>query len=117
MAVVPPLAQLRHLAERFPISVAPVSGLSSVARGRLAPIIYARLNILGGLNRQLSETSGMVPATTSAFLNRPLCPCLIQISTLTPCADHIDAVATNVGPTHVAGNPLQLSWPWSRNRH
>jgi len=99
-----PLAQLRHLAERFPISVHGV-GLSIGGEGRLDPDHLARLKHLCGWLNPASFSEHLAWSShDSAFLN-DLLPLPYTDSTLTRVADHIDEVQTLLGRRMLLENP------------
>ena len=99
-----PLAQLRHLAERFPISVHGV-GLSIGGEGRLDPEHLARLKRLVGWLRPASFSEHLAWSThESAFLN-DLLPLPYTPATLTRVADHIDEVQEALGLRMLLENP------------
>lgn len=99
-----PIAQLRHLAERFPISVHGV-GLSIGGEGPLDPDHLARLNHLcrwldpAGFSEHLAWSTH-----DSAFLN-DLLPLPYTQTTLSRVADHIDQVQDTVGRRMLLENP------------
>jgi len=99
-----PLAQLRHLAERFPISVHGV-GLSIGGEGPLDPDHLARLKHLVGWLNPASFSEHLAWSThDSAFLN-DLLPLPYTDATLTRVADHIDQVQEVVGRQMLLENP------------
>ncbi|MBT0956072.1 DUF692 domain-containing protein [Alphaproteobacteria bacterium KMM 3653] len=99
-----PLAQLRHLAERFPISVHGV-GLSIGAEGPLDPDHLARLKHLVGWLNPASFSEHLAWSThDSAFLN-DLLPLPYTQDTLTRVADHISQVQDVVGRQMLLENP------------
>ncbi len=99
-----PLAQLRHLSERFPISVHGV-GLSIGGEGRLDPDHLARLKHLVGWLNPASFSEHLAWSThDSAFLN-DLLPLPYTSATLKRVADHIDEVQENVGRRMLLENP------------
>lgn len=99
-----PLAQLRHLAERFPISVHGV-GLSIGGEGRLDPEHLARLKHLVEWLQPASFSEHLAWSThDSAFLN-DLLPLPYTSETLTRVADHIDEVQEVVGRRMLLENP------------
>lgn len=99
-----PLAQLRLLAERFPVSVHGV-GLSIGGEGRLDPEHLARLKRLVGWLRPASFSEHLAWSThESAFLN-DLLPLPYTPATLTRVADHIDEVQEALGLRMLLENP------------
>ena len=99
-----PLAQLRHLGERFPISVHGV-GLSIGGEGRLDPEHLARLKHLVGWSKPASFSEHLAWSThDSAFLN-DLLPLPYTEATLKRVADHIDEVQEIVGRRMLLENP------------
>lgn len=99
-----PLAQLRHLAERFPISVHGV-GLSIGGEGRLDRDHLARLKHLCGWLDPASFSEHLAWSThDSEFLN-DLLPLPYTARTLARVADHIDEVQDHVGRRMLLENP------------
>ncbi len=99
-----PLAQLRHLSERFAISVHGV-GLSIGGEGRLDPDHLARLKHLVGWTKPASFSEHLAWSThDSAFLN-DLLPLPYTDETLTRVAEHIDEVQEVVGRQMLLENP------------
>lgn len=99
-----PLAQLRHLAERFPFSVHGV-GLSIGGEGRLDPDHLARLKHLCTWLQPASFSEHLAWSThESAFLN-DLLPLPYTDATLTRVADHIDEVQEVLGRPMLLENP------------
>ncbi len=99
-----PLAQLRHLSERFAISVHGV-GLSIGGEGRLDPDHLARLKHLIGWLKPASFSEHLAWSThDSAFLN-DLLPLPYTGETLARVADHIDEVQEVVGRRMLLENP------------
>ncbi len=99
-----PLAQLRHLSERFAISVHGV-GLSIGGEGRLDPDHLARLKHLVGWLNPASFSEHLAWSThDSAFLN-DLLPLPYTEATLQRVADHIDEVQEVVGRQMLLENP------------
>lgn len=99
-----PLAQLRHLAERFPISVHGV-GLSIGGEGRLDRDHLARLKHLCGWLDPASFSEHLAWSThDSEFLN-DLLPLPYTAMTLARVADHIDEVQDHVGRRMLLENP------------
>ncbi len=91
-----PQAQLRHLAERFPISVHGV-GLSIGGEGPLDRDHLARLKHLVGWLQPASFSEHLAWSThESEFLN-DLLPLAYTAATLARVVDHIDEVQENVG--------------------
>ncbi|MCV6593006.1 MAG: DUF692 domain-containing protein [Silicimonas sp.] len=99
-----PLAQLRHLAERFAFSVHGV-GLSIGGEGPLDPDHLARLKHLVSWLNPASFSEHLAWSThESAFLN-DLLPLPYTEATLTRVADHIDQVQEVVGRRMLLENP------------
>ncbi len=99
-----PLAQLRHLAERFPISVHGV-GLSIGGEGRLDVDHLARLKHLCDWLNPASFSEHLAWSThETAFLN-DLLPLPYTSATLTRVADHIDEVQEVLGRRLLLENP------------
>jgi uncharacterized protein (UPF0276 family) len=99
-----PLAQLRHLAERFAISVHGV-GLSIGGEGRLDPEHLSRLKRLVGWLQPASFSEHLAWSThESAFLN-DLLPLPYTKATLARVADHIDEVQEALGRRMLLENP------------
>ncbi len=99
-----PLAQLRHLAERFPISVHGV-GLSIGGEGRLDRDHLARLKTLCGWLDPASFSEHLAWSThDSEFLN-DLLPLPYTAETLALVTDHIDEVQDHVGRRMLLENP------------
>jgi uncharacterized protein (UPF0276 family) len=99
-----PLAQLRHLAERFPISVHGV-GLSIGGEGRLDRDHLARLSELCGWLSPASFSEHLAWSThDGAYLN-DLLPLPYTEATLARVADHIDEVQEVLGRRMLLENP------------
>jgi uncharacterized protein len=99
-----PIAQLRHLAERFPISVHGV-GLSIGGEGPLDPDHLARLKHLVGWLSPASFSEHLAWSThDGAFLN-DLLPLPYNQTTLTTVAAHIDQVQDTLGRRMLLENP------------
>lgn len=99
-----PLAQLRVLAERFPISVHGV-GLSIGGEERLDPEHLARLKHLCGWLNPASFSEHLAWSThDSRFLN-DLLPLPYTTATLQRVADHIDEVQEVLGRRMLLENP------------
>lgn len=99
-----PLAQLRHLAERFPISVHGV-GLSIGGEGRLDADHLARLKTLCGWLNPASFSEHLAWSThDGAFLN-DLLPLPYTPATLARVSDHIDEVQEVIGRRMLLENP------------
>ncbi|NVK59822.1 MAG: DUF692 domain-containing protein [Rhodobacteraceae bacterium] len=99
-----PLAQLRALAERFPISVHGV-GLSIGGEGRLDPEHLARLrHLLRWLNPASFSEHLAWSTHDSAFLN-DLLPLPYTDATLARVCDHIDEVQETLGRRMLLENP------------
>lgn len=99
-----PLAQLRHLSARFPISVHGV-GLSIGGEGPLDPDHLARLRTLCDWLEPESFSEHLAWSThESAFLN-DLLPLPYTKATLTRVADHIDQLQDTIGRQMLLENP------------
>jgi uncharacterized protein (UPF0276 family) len=99
-----PLAQLRHLSERFPISVHGV-GLSIGGEGRLDPDHLARLKHLCGWLDPASFSEHLAWSThEGAFLN-DLLPLPYTPATVARVADHIDELQEAIGRRMLLENP------------
>ncbi|THD84625.1 DUF692 domain-containing protein [Aliigemmobacter aestuarii] len=99
-----PLAQLRHLAERFPLSVHGV-GLSIGGEGRLDPDHLARLKRLCDWLKPASFSEHLAWSThEGAFLN-DLLPLPYTARTLDRVAGHIDEVQDTLGRRMLLENP------------
>ena len=99
-----PLAQLRHLAERFPISVHGV-GLSIGGEGPLDRDHLDRLKHLVGWLNPASFSEHLAWSThDGAYLN-DLLPVPYTASTLTRVCDHIDLVQELLGRRMLLENP------------
>ena len=99
-----PLAQLRHLSDRFPISVHGV-GLSIGGEGPLDPEHLARLRHLITWLNPASFSEHLAWSThDSAFLN-DLLPLPYTNATLARVADHIDQVQEAVSRQMLLENP------------
>jgi len=99
-----PLAQLRHLAERFPMSVHGV-GLSIGAEGRLDADHLARLKHLVGWLQPASFSEHLAWSTHDTHFLNDLLPLPYTEATLTRVADHIDEVQESVGRRMLLENP------------
>ena len=103
-----PLAQLRALAERFPISVHGV-GLSIGGEGPLDPDHLARLtHLVGWLNpasfsEHLAWSTHDIPGSSSYF--NDLLPLPYTDATLARVCDHVDAVQNALGRRMLLENP------------
>lgn len=99
-----PIAQLRHLSERFAISVHGV-GLSIGGEGRLDPDHLARLKHLVGWLKPASFSEHLAWSThDTAFLN-DLLPLPYTPATVARVSDHIDEVQETVGRKMLLENP------------
>lgn len=99
-----PLAQLRHLAERFPISVHGV-GLSIGGEAPLDRDHLSRLKTLCDWVKPASFSEHLAWSShESAFLN-DLLPLPYTDATLTRICDHIDQVQTTLGRRMLLENP------------
>ena len=99
-----PIAMLRHLAERFPLSVHGV-GLSIGGEGPLDPAHLARLRGLCDWLHPASFSEHLAWSThDSAFFN-DLLPLPYTATTLTRLVDHIDQVQEVLGRPMLLENP------------
>lgn len=99
-----PLAQLRHLAERFPVSVHGV-GLSIGGEGALDAEHLKRLkHLVDWLNPTVFSEHLAWSSHESAFLN-DLLPLPYTNDTLTRVADHIDQLQEVIGRQMMLENP------------
>lgn len=99
-----PLAQLRHLAERFPISVHGV-GLSIGGEGPLDPDHLDRLKTLVGWLNPASFSEHLAWSThDGAYLN-DLLPLPYTRATLSRVCDHVDKVQDVLGRRMLLENP------------
>jgi uncharacterized protein (UPF0276 family) len=99
-----PLAQLRHLAERFAFSVHGV-GLSIGGEGRLDPDHLARLKHLCGWLQPASFSEHLAWSTHDSHFLNDLLPLPYTATTLQRVADHIDEVQEVVGQQMLLENP------------
>lgn len=99
-----PIAQLRHLAERFPISVHGV-GLSIGGEGRLDPDHLARLKHLVGWTNPASFSEHLAWSTHETEFLNDLLPLPYTDATLARVANHIDEVQEVVGRQMLLENP------------
>ena len=99
-----PLAQLRHLAERFPISVHGV-GLSIGGEGRLDPDHLARLRKLCDWLQPASFSEHLAWSTHDSHFLNDLLPLPYTAATLTRVACHIDEVQETLGRPMLLENP------------
>ncbi|MDX8348248.1 DUF692 domain-containing protein [Cognatiyoonia sp. IB215446] len=99
-----PIAQLRHLAERFPISVHGV-GLSIGGEGDLDPDHLARLKHLVGWLNPASFSEHLAWSTHDAHFFNDLLPLPYNEKTLNRVADHIDQVQETLGRQMLLENP------------
>jgi len=99
-----PLAQLRHLAERFAISVHGV-GLSIGGEGRLDPDHLARLKHLCGWLNPASFSEHLAWSTHDSHFLNDLLPLPYTAETLQRVAGHIDEVQETVGRQMLLENP------------
>lgn len=99
-----PIAQLRHLAERFPISVHGV-GLSIGGEGSLDPDHLARLKHLIGWLNPASFSEHLAWSTHDSHFYNDLLPLPYTTATLTRVADHIDQVQEVLGRRMLLENP------------
>ncbi|MCP4823799.1 MAG: DUF692 domain-containing protein [Shimia sp.] len=99
-----PIAQLRQLSERFPISVHGV-GLSIGGEGRLDPEHLARLkHLVDWLNPTVFSEHLAWSTHDGAFLN-DLLPLPYTESTITRVSDHIDELQNTIGRQMMLENP------------
>ncbi len=99
-----PLAQLRHLAERFPISVHGV-GLSIGGEGPLDAEHLARLKHLIGWLKPASFSEHLAWSTHDSHFLNDLLPLPYTAATLTRVCEHIDQVQDAVGRRMLLENP------------
>ncbi|MDF0600124.1 DUF692 domain-containing protein [Psychromarinibacter sp. C21-152] len=99
-----PLAQLRHLAERFPISVHGV-GLSIGGEGRLDPDHLARLSHLVGWLHPASFSEHLAWSTHDSHFLNDLLPLPYTQATLARVCSHIDEVQDALGRRMLLENP------------
>ena len=99
-----PLAQLRHLSERFPISVHGV-GLSIGGEGPLDPDHLARLKHLVGWLNPASFSEHLAWSTHDSHFLNDLLPLPYTEKTLARVADHIDQVQEVLGRQMLLENP------------
>jgi len=99
-----PLAQLRHMAERFAISVHGV-GLSIGGEGPLDGEHLARLKHLCEWLNPASFSEHLAWSTHDSHFLNDLLPLPYTNDTLTRVADHIDQVQTTVGRQMLLENP------------
>lgn len=99
-----PLAQLRHLAERFAISVHGV-GLSIGGEGRLDPDHLARLRHLCDWLQPASFSEHLAWSTHDSHFLNDLLPLPYTPATLARVADHIDELQEALGRPMLLENP------------
>ncbi|MCX8507593.1 MAG: DUF692 domain-containing protein [Rhodobacteraceae bacterium] len=99
-----PLAQLRHLAEHFPMSVHGV-GLSIGGEGPLDQDHLARLRHLCDWLKPASFSEHLAWSTHDADFLNDLLPVPYTAQTLNRVVDHIDEVQTKVGRRMLLENP------------
>ncbi|MEM9549767.1 MAG: DUF692 domain-containing protein [Pseudomonadota bacterium] len=99
-----PLAQLRHLSERFPISVHGV-GLSIGGDGDLDADHLARLKKLVGWLNPASFSEHLAWSTHDSHFYNDLLPLPYTEATLKRVADHIDQVQEVLGCKMLLENP------------
>jgi uncharacterized protein (UPF0276 family) len=99
-----PLAQLRALSERFPISVHGV-GLSIGAQGRLDPDHLARLKHLNDWLAPASFSEHLAWSTHDAGFFNDLLPLPYTDKTLDTVCDHIDEVQSTLKRRMLLENP------------
>ena len=99
-----PLAQIRHLAERFPISVHGV-GLSIGGESRLDPEHLARLKHLVSWLNPAVFSEHLAWSTHDSHFYNDLLPLPYTQDTLTRVADHIDELQNTIGRQMMLENP------------
>jgi uncharacterized protein (UPF0276 family) len=99
-----PLAQLRHLAERFPISVHGV-GLSIGGEAPLDPDHLARLKLLVGWLNPASFSEHLAWSTHDANFLNDLLPLPYTEATLARVAGHVTQVQDTLGRRMLLENP------------
>ncbi len=99
-----PIAQLRHLAERFPISVHGV-GLSIGGEGDLDKDHLARLKHLVGWLNPASFSEHLAWSTHDSHFFNDLLPLPYTAKTLNRVASHIDQVQEALGRRMLLENP------------
>ncbi len=99
-----PLAQLRHLSEKFPISVHGV-GLSIGGEGPLDPDHLARLKHLVGWLNPASFSEHLAWSTHDSHFLNDLLPLPYTDETLERICAHIDQVQETVGRQMLLENP------------
>lgn len=99
-----PLAQLRHLSERFAVSVHGV-GLSIGGEGRLDPDHLSRLKRLCDWLQPASFSEHLAWSTHDSHFLNDLLPLPYTQATLTRVADHIDEVQETLGRPMLLENP------------
>ncbi len=99
-----PLAQLRHLAERFPVSVHGV-GLSIGGEAALDPAHLARLRRLCDWLQPASFSEHLAWSTHEGTFLNDLLPLPYTATTLARVCDHIDAVQAALGRRMLLENP------------
>ncbi len=99
-----PLAQLRHLSERFAVSVHGV-GLSIGGEGRLDPDHLSRLRHLCDWLQPASFSEHLAWSTHDSHFLNDLLPLPYTQATLTRVADHIDELQETLGRPMLLENP------------
>ncbi|MGR3839266.1 MAG: MNIO family bufferin maturase [Cognatishimia sp.] len=99
-----PLAQIRHLADRFPISVHGV-GLSIGGESRLDPEHLARLKHLVSWLNPAVFSEHLAWSTHDSHFYNDLLPLPYTQDTLTRVADHIDELQNTIGRQMMLENP------------
>ncbi len=99
-----PLAQLRHLSERFPISCHGV-GLSIGSEGALDPDHLARLKHLVGWLNPASFSEHLAWSTHDAHFLNDLLPLPYNAATVARVSDHVDQVQDALGRQMLLENP------------
>ncbi|WP_425052590.1 DUF692 domain-containing protein [Psychromarinibacter sp. S121] len=99
-----PIAQLRHLSERFPISVHGV-GLSIGGEGRLDADHLARLKHLMDWLKPASFSEHLAWSTHDSHFLNDLLPLPYTVQTLSRVASHIEQVQDTLGRRMLLENP------------
>ena len=99
-----PIAQLRHLAERFPLSIHGV-GASIGGAERLDPEHVARLKHLVGWANPASFSEHLAWSTHDSHFLNDLLPLPYTNATLQRVCDHVDEVQEAIGRQMLLENP------------
>jgi len=99
-----PIAQLRHLAERFPLSIHGV-GASIGGAARLDPDHVARLKDLVGWARPARFSEHLAWSTHDSHFFNDLLPLPYTAATLARVCDHVDEVQEALGLQMLLENP------------